>query len=83
MMLPWCSSKFVQLYKLSLCNKINNQPYLVDYQLYCTLRNEYLLRPSASGYIPTLCAIFIDTPRGRVEYLLVMCSVSTHGSELA
>ena len=24
-------------------------------------------------------AIFIDIPRGRVEYLLVMCSVSTNG----
>ena len=28
-MLLWCSSKFEQLYKLSLCNKINIQPFLV------------------------------------------------------
>ena len=26
MTLFWCSSKFAQLYKLSLCNKINIQP---------------------------------------------------------
>ena len=30
MTLLWCSSKFGQLYKLSLCNKINIQPFLVD-----------------------------------------------------
>ena len=28
MMLIWCSSKFAQFYKLSLCNKINIQPFL-------------------------------------------------------
>ena len=28
MTLIWCSSKFAQLYKLSLCNKINIQPFL-------------------------------------------------------
>ena len=28
MTLLWCSSKFAQLYKLSLCNKINIQPSL-------------------------------------------------------
>ena len=33
------------------------------------LGSEYLPRPSASGNIPTLGAIFIDIPRGRVEYL--------------
>ena len=27
MTLLWCSSKFAQLYKLSLCNKINIQPF--------------------------------------------------------
>ena len=69
MTLLWCSSKFAQLYKLSLCNKINIQPFLVEYQLYCTLGSEYLTRPSASGNIPTLGVIFIDIPRGRVEYL--------------
>ena len=31
--------------------------------------SEYLPRPSASGNIPTLGAMFIDIPRGRVEYL--------------
>ena len=35
----------------------------------CTLGSEYLPRPSASGNIPTLGAIFIDIPRGRVEHL--------------
>ena len=30
MTLLWCSTKFGQLYKLSLCNKINIQPFLVD-----------------------------------------------------
>ena len=65
----WCSIKLAQLYKLSLCNKINIQPFLVEYQEYCTLGSEYLTRPSASVNIPTLGAIFIDIPRGRVEYL--------------
>ena len=69
MTLLWCPSKFAQLYKLSLCNKINIQPFLVEYRKYCTLGSEYLPRPSASGNIPTLSAIFIDIPRGRVEYL--------------
>ena len=69
MTLLWCSNKFAQLYKVSLCNKINIQPFLVEYRQYCTLGSEYLPRPSASGNIPTLGAIFIDIPRGRVEYL--------------
>ena len=69
MTLLWCSSKFAQLYKLSLCNKINIQPFLMEYGLCCTLGGEYLPRPSASGNIPTLVTIFIDIPRGRVEYL--------------
>ena len=69
MTLFWCSSKFAQLYKLSLCNKINIQPFLVEYPQYCTLGSEYLPRSSASENIPTLGAIFIDIPRGRVEYL--------------
>ena len=30
MTLLWCSIKFAQLYKLSLCNKINIQPFLVE-----------------------------------------------------
>ena len=30
MTLLWCSSKFAQLYKLSLCNKINIQPFLEE-----------------------------------------------------
>ena len=64
----WCSSKFAQLCKHSLCNKINIQPFLVEYRLYCTLGSEYLPRPSASGNIPTLAAIFIDIPHGMVEY---------------
>ena len=68
MMLLWCSSKLAQLYKLNLCNKINIQPFIVEYRLYCTLGSEYLPRPSASGNIPTLDAIFINIPRGRVEY---------------
>ena len=67
MMLLWCSSKFAQLYKLSPCNKINIQHFLVEYRQYCTLGSEYL--PPASGNIPTLSAIFINIPRGRVEYL--------------
>ena len=33
MTLLWCSSKFAQLYELSLCNKINIQPFLVEYLL--------------------------------------------------
>ena len=70
MTLLWCSSKFAQLYKLRLCNKINIQPFLVEYRYYCTLGSEYLPRASASGNIPTLGAIFIDIARGRVEYLL-------------
>ena len=69
MTLLWYSSKFAQLYKLSLCNKINIQPFLVEYRKYCTLGSEYLPRPSASGNIPTLGAMFIDIPCGRVEYL--------------
>ena len=69
MRLLWCSSKFVQLCKLSLCNKINIQPFLVEYRKYCTLGSEYLPRPSAWGNIPTMGAIFIDIPHGRVEYL--------------
>ena len=65
MMLLWCSSKFAQLYKLSL-------------------GSEYSRRLLASGNIPTLCAIFIDTSCGRVQYLLVMCSYITEMvSELA
>ena len=66
MTLLWCSSKLAQLYKLSLCNKINIQPFLVEY---CTLGSEYLPWPSASGNIPTLGVIFIDIPCRRVEYL--------------
>ena len=31
--------------------------------------SEYLPQPSASENIPTLGAIFIDIPHGRVEYL--------------
>ena len=69
MILLWCSSKFAQLYKLSLCNKKIIQPFLVEYRLYCTLGSEYLPRPSASGNIPISGAIFIDIPLGRVEYL--------------
>ena len=69
MTLVWCSSKFAQLYKLSLCNKINIQPFVVEYRQYCTLGSEYLPQPSASGNIPTLDAIYIDIPRRRVEYL--------------
>ena len=69
MTLLWCSSKFAQLYKLSLCNKINIQPFLVEYRLYCTLGSEYLPRPSASAIIPSLGAIFIDIPRRKVECL--------------
>ena len=51
--------------------KINMQPVFVEYRYYCNLGSEYLPRSSASGNIPTLGAIFIDIPRGRVEYLLV------------
>ena len=70
MMLLWCLSKFAQLYKLSLFNEINIQPFLVEYRQYCTLGSEYLPQPSASGNTPNLSAIFIDNPRERVEYLL-------------
>ena len=38
--------------------------------------SEYLPRPSASGNIPTLDAIFIDIPRGRVEYLYLASELS-------
>ena len=69
MTMLWCSSKFAQLYKLSLCNKINIQPFLAEYRQYCTLGSEYLTRRSATGNIPTLGTIFFDIARGRVEYL--------------
>ena len=59
MTLLWSSSKFAKLYKLSLCNKINIQPFLVEYRIYCTLGSEYLPRPSASGNIPMENAIRI------------------------
>ena len=68
-MMFWCSSKLAQLYKLSICNKINIQPFLVEYRKYYTLGSEYLPRPLASRNIPILGDIFIDIPRGRVEYL--------------
>ena len=47
MTLFWCSNKFAQLYKLSLCNKINIQPFLVEYRNIAPLVvNIYLgLRP--------------------------------------
>ena len=64
-----CSIKLAQLYKLSLCNKINIQPFLREYQYYSTHGSEYLPRPSASGNIRTLGAVFIDIPRGRFEYI--------------
>ena len=38
--------------------------------MYCTLSSEYLPRPSALGNIPTLGAISIDIPHGRVEYVI-------------
>ena len=62
----WCSSKLAQLYKLSLCNKINIQPFLVEYRY---LSSGYLPPPSASGNIRFLGALFIGIPCRRVEYL--------------
>ena len=45
-MLLWYSSKLTQLYKLSLCNKINIQPFLVEYRY---LGSEYLSIFHAEG----------------------------------
>ena len=59
----WCSINLAQLYKLRLSNKIIIQPFLVEYQLYCTLGSEYLPRLSASGNSPTLGAIFGERAR--------------------
>ena len=69
MTMLWCSSKFAQLYKFSVCNKININPSLWNIDNIAPLVvNIYLgLRPP--GNIPTFGAIFIDIPRGRVEYL--------------
>ena len=66
-MLLWCSNKFVQLYKLSLCNEINIQPLWNIDNIAPLVVDIY--QPSASRNIPTLGAIFIDVPRGRVDYL--------------
>ena len=71
MTLLWCSSKLAQLYKLSLCNKINIQPFLVEYRQYCTLGSEYLPRRSALGNIPTFAAIFIDIPSGATTVVKI------------
>ena len=68
MTLLWCSSKFAQLYKLSLCNKINIQPFLVEYQYYCTLGSEYLPRHSASANIHTLGEIFRERAKRARHY---------------
>ena len=69
MTLLLCSSKFAQLYKLSLCNKINIQHSLWNIDNIAPFGSEYLPRPSALGNIPTLGAIFIDIPSRSVEYL--------------
>ena len=41
----------------------------ITHYYFNTLGSDYLPRPSASGNIAALDAIFIDIPRGRVEYL--------------
>ena len=48
-MMLWCSSKLAQLYKISLCNKIYIQPFLVDYRQYCTLGSLHLSIFHAEG----------------------------------
>ena len=60
-----CTPPIVSRSLRSLANKYSTLPC----GIYCTLGSEYLSRPSTSGNIPTLGAIFIDIPRGRVEYL--------------
>ena len=56
----WCSSKLAQLYNLAYVIKYIFNPSAWNIDKYCTLDSEYLPRPSASGNIPTLGAIFID-----------------------
>ena len=59
-----------------LCNKLNIQnPSLWNISIYCTLGREYFPWPSASESIPTLGSIYIDIPRGRVEYLVCVCVI--------
>ena len=53
MMLVWRSSKFAQLYKLSLYNKTKNSTLPCGISIILTLGSEYLPWPSASGNIPT------------------------------
>ena len=49
--------------------KLIFNPFLWNIDNIALSGTEYLHRPSASGNIPTLGAIFIDIPQGRVEYL--------------
>ena len=69
MTLLWCSSKFAQLYKHSLCNEINIQPFLVEYDNIAPLVvNIYLgLRPREI-FLPWVQYLSIFHAEGWIIY---------------
>ena len=64
MTLLWCISKFSQLYELSLCNKINVQPFLVES---INIAPKLGIFPEAEVNIHYQGFNIVDIPRGRVE----------------